>query len=356
VRRRLTAQRLAGAPLDSPEAVVAAFGAMQAQEYAEAKWSIAERSCNVTDAAVDEAFDRGAILRTHVMRPTWHFVTPDDIRWLLALTAPRVHVANRHWYRQSGLDAASLAISMTTLADVLADGEPRLRSEVAVELSRAGVQRPEGLRLGYILMHAELEGLVCSGPRRGKQHTYALLDRRAPPAPKRARDDALVDLVTRFFTTHGPATIRDFTWWSSLTVADAKRGLVGVGDALDRELDDEGKPWYFTPSPEASPSTERSSQRAYLLPTYDEAIVAYKDLRVVFAAPSSREGLLTRAVIIDGVTVGSWRRTVSTRSVEIEAMLLSRLDADQQRRLTAAVDRFGRFMGRPATLSVRSAA
>jgi hypothetical protein len=337
-------------------AAVAHLGAVQAQEFAEANWSIAERVPGAVPGDVEEAFTRGEILRVHALRPTWHYLAAADLRWIQALTGPRVHQANAYYYRQVGMDEATIARSNQALGTVLADGQPRTRRELGAALKEAGIEGAEGVRLAHLMMCAELDALVCSGPRRGKQHTYALLDRRAPPAPERARDDALIDLVTRFFTTHGPATIRDFTWWSGLTVADAKRGLAGAGDALEHELDDEGRPWYFPSTPQASPATKRPSSRAYLLPTYDEAIVAYKDLRVVFAEPPSREGPITRAVVIDGMTVGSWKRIVRARSVEIEAMLLSRLDADQQQRLAAAVDRFGRFMGSPATLSLRTAA
>ena len=218
VRRRVREQRLTGEPFDSPAAVVGFLGAMQAQEFAEAKWSISERAGGLTETEVDDAFDRGEILRTHVLRPTWHFVTPADIRWLLALSAPRVHAGNRSRYRDLGLGEDVLARSHEVIAQELADGDPRTRRELGATLAAAGVDT-EGQRLAHTMMHAELEQLVVSGPRRGKQHTYLLFEQRVPPATGPAGDEALVELALRFFRSHGPATVRDFCWWSGLRLS-----------------------------------------------------------------------------------------------------------------------------------------
>lgn len=322
---------------------------MQAQEHAEAKWSIAERTRACTDADAEEAFGRGEILRTHVLRPTWHFVTPADIRWLLELTAPRVHAANRYWYRQSGLDDAVLARSHEVFRGALEAGEPLLRKELAEALTLAGVEEAKGLRMGYIAIHAELEGLICSGPRRGRQHTYMLLDERVPEAEKLTREQALAALTLRYFQSHGPATVKDFSWWSGLTVADVKAGLEAVGDELESEQGDDGKPWFS--SPQSGPGGGPAAG-AYLIPMYDELGVAYKDLRMVLAEPPPREGLLERPIVIDGETVGSWRRTATKRSVTIHATLFTSLGKAQAAALDAVVERFGAFAELPASLEL----
>ena len=166
IRRRFGAQRLFGRPLAAPGDAVAWLGAMQAQEYAEAKWSIAQRMAGCTDDDVEAAFARGDLLRTHVLRPTWHFATPADIRWLLALTGPRVQRQNAYMYRQTGLDDATLGRSTEVLEAALRDGEPRTRKELAGSLAAAGIET-DGMRLAYVMMWAELEALICSGPRRG---------------------------------------------------------------------------------------------------------------------------------------------------------------------------------------------
>jgi hypothetical protein len=354
VRRRLEGQRLAGEPFDDPTAAVAWLGAVQAQEFAEVKWSLAERARDATDAGVEAAFARGDLIRTHALRPTWHLATREDVRWLLRVTAPRVHALNRFMYKQTGLDAETLCRGHAVVARVLADGEPRTRPELAAELGRAGVVA-EGMRLAYLIMHAELEELVASGPRRGKQHTYALLDHRAPAGPleDRPREALVAELVRRYFTSHGPATVKDFTTWSSLTVAETKAGLDRTGPRSSAPRTTRAAPG--TPRPAAwrppPPTTG-----AYLIPMYDETIVAYRDLRVVLEQPAPRPGLLDRAIVIDGRTVGSWRRTLSARAVRVEATLFTPLDAAAAAALDAAVARFGRFLGLAASLEMRSAA
>jgi hypothetical protein len=203
------------------------------------------------------------------------------------------------------------------------------------------------VRLGYILMHAELEELVCSGPRRGKQHTYALLDQRAPETPALTRDEALSELTLRFFRSRGPATVADFTAWSSLTVADAKAGLQMAGEELDTTLDEKGTSWIGGAGGGASPS----APGAYLIPMYDEMGIGYKDLRMVLAQPPPRGGL-NRPIVIDGRTVGSWKRTTAKRAVTIEATVFTELSSGDRSALEAAVERFGRFMELPAALEL----
>lgn len=333
VQRRLHSQRLASGLFERPADAVQWLGAMQAQEYAEAKWSIAERVDGCTDADVEEAFARGEILRTHVLRPTWHFVTPADIRWMLRLTAPRVHAANRYSYRKYELPSETLERSHDIIAAALEGGEPLTRPELADALTRAGIVA-DGLRLGYILMHTELEALVCSGPRRGKQHTYARFESRVPESPELAREEALGELALRFFRSRGPATIRDFSAWSGLTMADAKAGREMVADWLDSDADD-----------------GRAAPGAFLIPMYDEIGMSYKDLRMVLARHPPREGMLSRPIVIDGLTVGSWKRTVTRRAAVIEATLFTDLSGTQAAALDAVVERFGRFMELPASVT-----
>jgi hypothetical protein len=238
VRRRLRQQRLVGEPFEGPEQAVAWLGAVQGQEFAEVKWSLAQRTGGPTDVEVEAVLDRGDILRTHLLRPTWHLVTRADVRWLLRLSRPRVHALNRYWYRKFELEPDLLARSDRIVADAVTRDGPRTRVELARRLSAEGIEA-DGLRFGYLLMHAELEEVLCSGrrrgavvERRGKQQTYALLDDRAPTAPgdDRPRDEAVAELALRYYRSHGPATVKDFTAWSSLTVADARAALDRIGD------------------------------------------------------------------------------------------------------------------------------
>src|SRR5215831_20269008 len=176
--RRLQTQRLTGQPFDAAVDAVAWLGAVQSQDYAGAKWALGQRTRDVTDADLDRLVDAGAILRTHVMRPTWHFVLPDDMRWLLDLTAPRVKAILAHYDRQLEVDGDLLRRGHAVIETALRDGTYLTRGELAAALERAGIPA-DGQRLGRLIMHAELDGLIVSGPRRGKQLTYALLAERA---------------------------------------------------------------------------------------------------------------------------------------------------------------------------------
>jgi hypothetical protein len=251
--QRLQNQHIVGAPFARSEEVVAWMGAVQAQEYPGAKWALGLRMQGVKDTEIEQAFAEGKILRTHVMRPTWHFVAPADIRWMLELTAPRVHLANAYYYRMLELDDALFSRSKDAIANALRDGQQLTRAELAAVLAEAGIVA-EGMRLGYIVHYAELEGIVCSGARRGKQFTYALLDLRAPQAKTLPRDEALAELTKRYFTSHGPAMIQDFVWWSGLTVADAKAGLEMAGSSLVKEVVDGRSYWRPASMPAVVPS------------------------------------------------------------------------------------------------------
>lgn len=232
--QRLYQQRLTHAPLATPEEVVEWLGAVQSQEYAGAKWSLALRMENPQEDAIERAYAEGSILRTHVLRPTWHFVPAADIRWMLELTAPRIIAQSAHRSRQLELDAAQYARSNEVIARALQGGRYLTRPELGAALTEAGIPAADGSRLGYIVMHAELEAVICSGPRRGKQMTYALLDERAPHARSMTREEALAELTRRYFTGHGPATVRDFVWWSGLTTFDSDASLGPSGPEVSR--------------------------------------------------------------------------------------------------------------------------
>jgi len=179
-RLRLYNQRLSATDVRNPEDVVRWLGAVQAQDYGGAKWAVGQRTQTATDSMVEQEFAEGKILRTHILRPTWHFVAPEDIRWMLKLTSPRVHAANAYMYRRLELDGAIFRRSHAALEKALQGGKQLTRSELASLLRKPGIPA-EGLRLTYLMMRAELDGVICSGARRGKQFTYALLEERVPP-------------------------------------------------------------------------------------------------------------------------------------------------------------------------------
>jgi hypothetical protein len=348
---RLYKQRLRQTTFRTAGEVVAYLGAVQAQEYAGAKWALSLRMQQASDDVIDTAFNEGEILRTHVMRPTWHFVTSEDIRWILELTAPRVHTVNGHMYRKLELDETLFRRSHGLFASALEGGTFLTRAELADALAQGGIHA-DGMRLGYIVHHAELEAVLCSGPRRGRQFTYALLDERAPQARRLSRDVALAELTLRYYTSHGPATVADFAWWSGLTKADVKAGLAMCSAQLLRE-EIEGQAYWF--SPDALPAPD-ADHRALLLPTYDEYIIGYTDRSALFG-PSLIERLGSRGdtafhsmIIIHGHIVGTWRRSINRGLVHIDMETFRPLSAAQENAVHDAAQRYGDFLGMPVSL------
>ncbi len=329
------------------------FGAVQAQEYEPAKWALGLRmSDRAANADVQRAFDEGRILRTHVMRPTWHFVTPADIRWLLELTAPRIHRILSYYNRALGLDARTLTRGTAVIERALLGGSHLTRTELSDCLQRGRVP-VSAERLARVVMHAELEGVICSGRRRERRFTYALLAERAPKACRMPRDEALATLGERFFRSHGPATIRDFAWWSGLTTADGKRATEMIG--ATREVIDGLSYWTIGSSPHA---TARKQQQVHLLPIYDEYLVAYRDRKAVphgpskIASSSSDSVTFQHAFVIAGQVAGTWRLTRSAKGILIRATPLRRLNSAERSALIAAVRRFEQFLGLPVTFSI----
>ena len=353
IAERLHHQQLIRSSKKDPVAVVAGLCAMQAQDFSGAKWAIGLRAPACHESNVEDAFNAGRILRTHVLRPTWHFVAAADIKWMLALSGPRVHAANAYYYKQAGLDAKVFSRSCAMMSRVLEGGDFKTRAELAVALKKAKVPA-DGLKLAYIMMHAELEGVITSGPRRGKQFTYALLDERAPEARMLDRDAALAELVKRYFTSHGPATLRDFVWWSGLTLKDAESGLDAVKPQLQQETID-GRV-YWRAASRAPRATKGAT--ALLLPNFDEYLIAYKDRSPVFDSARAANlvarsnGAFPHHLVIDGTLAGSWRREVKGNTVSVEVAPYKKLTPLQTRAVMSAVDCYGEFIGLPASLTV----
>jgi Winged helix DNA-binding domain len=343
---RLRNQHLIGPGLDSAADVVGWLGAVQSQDYGGAKWAVAQRMKRGSDAAIERAFNDGAILRTHVMRPTWHFVLPGDIRWLLALTAPRVRALLRYYDKSLKLTDAVRDRCNTALRGALRGGKHLTRNELARALDDAGIEA-NGQRLGHIMIHAELDALVCSGPRRGKQFTYALLDERAAATEPLTRDQALAELTVRYFTSHGPALPQDFAWWSGLTIADANAGLELVRKSLSELVVDKRSYWH---AGDARAPRLRAPV-VHFLPNYDEHLVAYKERSAAFdrekvASLGRRENVLANHLVaLDGQVVGGWRRDAARPKAPIQITLIARLSPAERKALKAAEARLAAFLG-----------
>jgi hypothetical protein len=338
-RRRAAAQGLTAPRRGPPEQLVAWLGAVQAQEYHLSKWSIAQRLAGGTLDAVSAAIESGAILRTHVLRPTWHFVPRDDLRWMQELTSSRVLALMASNDRRNGVTAALVAGSTTAIAGAIERHGHLTRAELADVLRRKGVAVNPWL-VSQLVIHAELRGLVCSGLPRGKQQTYALVDERAPRSRRLRGDEALAELAWRYFRSHGPATAKDFRWWSGLDRASATRAMAALGDRLESETID-GRAYVSAAGRRAALP---SRGRACVIQPFDEIAVAYTESRDVIdpgtAAAARGWGLLLRGVMIDGELIGRWAPGGAAGTVRAEA--LRRLTAAERAAVDRAVRRFGK--------------
>nr|WP_281353677.1 winged helix DNA-binding domain-containing protein [Phytoactinopolyspora mesophila] len=341
---------LAGGPWESAEDVVRRLSVVQSQDLGPAMWSVGQRLADASEDAIAAALADGSIVRTHVLRPTWHFVLPEDIRWLLDLTAPRVHAFNAYYYRTHELDRPLLDRCADLIGTHLSGGNALTRREVATVLEHAGVPA-SSLRLGLILMYAELQQIICNGPRRGKQSTYALFDERVPAARRLDHDEALAELTRRYFTSHGPATAKDFQWWSSLTMADISKGLDVVAGGLEsRHIG--GRTYYWAPS--AQPVPGPAPHVAQLLQPYDEYVVAYTESKVVLdragldASKRPERGAYNGIILLGTQMVGNWKRAVKRHEITVDVQLYRPLDATETESLHVAAHAHAAFLGKAA--------
>jgi len=341
VRFRLLHQQLAASNFNTPQQVVSWMIAQQAQEYSMSKWAIGLRAKNITDAIVEKAFNEGAILRTHLMRPTWHFVAPSDIRWLLALTAPRIHALSVFYYRRADLDAKLFSKTQALILKALEGGKHLTRSAIQSEFAKAKI-KAEGERLSYIMMQAELEGLICSGPRHGKQFTYALLEERVTPVKKLLRAEALVAFVQRYFTSRGPATLQDFSYWSGLPLKDAKEGASALPSSFLHETIN-GEEYIFL---EPDWKEKNNYITTFLMPDYDEYGMSYKN-RSALSEPDlpliKGSTVYSHWLVINGRIAGTWNRIERNKKIDVETKSSIKLSKLKELEVTKAAKRYAAF-------------
>ena len=344
---------LTGTPFDSVVETVRWHGAMQGQDYGPAKWSIGQRTEGLSDGDVDAALNDGAILRTHALRPTWHIVARDDIRWILALTGPRVHRSVNRRFEQLGLDPDVLGRCEKEIAAAVEGGNHLTRPQIGEVLDAAGIDRT-GQRLPYILFHCELQAVICSGRLAGKQQTYALLEERAPVGSAFDRDEAVAELVRRYIQSHGPATVADLRWWSSLTGANIKATLKEMGSEVRGDEIDGLMFWSLTATGDR-PATMRGAR---LLQMLDEAFVGYTESRH-FGDPRADDarsawgnrGMPAAHILVRGHVVGHWKRTIASDGIRVQLLLYTDPTPSELGAMKAAAKRLGRFVGSPVTIT-----
>jgi len=331
----------------APAELIAWLGAAQAQDYASAKWALGLRlPPKATERQVEAAVDQGQILRTHVLRPTWHFVAPRDVDWMIQLTSARVHRGLAHAYRTFQLDPAIRVRAARIMERALKDGGHLTRAELGAHLKRAGLPS-RGTALALLTVYAELERVLCSGPFRGKTLTYVLYPARVTTGRRLAGDEAIGELTKRYFRSHGPATTRDFVWWSTLTVRDAKRGLE-MNKAARQIIDD--VTYWTIGDPPAIPHGRRPT--VHVLPIYDEYLVAYRDRIAVPLGLGGAAARLGPALVIDGQIAGTWKTGRHENGMELQVVPARRLMGPERAALEDVADRYGRFLGVATRLSV----
>ena len=340
---RLSNQQIANTEFQTAKELVNWMGAMQAQDYQMAKWAIGLRLPHTTDQLIESAFNRGEILRTHLMRPTWHFVSADDIHWMLKLTAPQIKSQTKARQKELELTEDKLPALYTILEKALTEKEFMTRDEISEILQQNGISMNSS-RSYHLMLQAELDGLICSGIVKGKEQTYALLDRRVPNHKSITKEEALAELGKRYFSSHGPATIPDFAWWSGLSLSMAKRVVEMNKPSLSSELSDGNTYWFATD--QSAPLIQES---VFLLPAFDEYLISYRNRSAVITDKNhqraiSFNGVFRPVIVTNGLISGLWKRTVKKDKILLETNLFREHDSRELLQIKHAAESFGIFL------------
>lgn len=342
---RLINQHLRRAPTERPAALVAALGAVQAQDYLAALWAVGLRSNAPTEAEVERALRERQLVRTWPLRGTLHLVAAADVHWLRELLAPIAIARAATRFRQLELEADVIARARRVVAGALEEGAPLTRDALYQRLTRARIS-PAGQRGIHLLWRLAHEGVLCFGPRHGKQHTFVLLEAWAPPGPRLAREAALAELARRYFTGHGPATLADFVWWSGLPVAEARTAIDLARPQLAQDVIAGQTYW--------GPPSRRRAQpvAAALLPAFDEYLVGYQGRDAVLDPQHVKRinaggGLLAPAIMLEGRIFGTWKRVLKGKAMVVTPAWFTPPGAAQTQAFNAAAERYARFLGLP---------
>jgi hypothetical protein len=350
---RLNNQRIAGQGFDQPEDVVRWMGALQAQDYAQAVWALGLRMRSGTLAAVEQALDEGRILRTWPMRGTVHFVTPQDARWMLKLTAARVIAADARRLHQLELTVAIMERCHDLFRQAL-QGRRRLPRPAMLQLLEEAGISTASQRSYHILWYAAQSGVIFIGPMQGKQQTFGLLEEWTPATPQPAPEEALAELCRRYFTSHGPATVHDFAWWGGLTLTQARRGLADARPHLSSLRVAEREYWLAADAPPPAPEP----QAAWLLPGFDEYLLGYRDRSAVLAPEHAGRvvpggnGVFYPTVVVSGQNVGVWKRAQRRHGLSLTISPFTPVPGLEER-IAPATEAYAHFVGQPVTAAVQ---
>ncbi|HSX58055.1 MAG TPA: winged helix DNA-binding domain-containing protein [Candidatus Saccharimonadales bacterium] len=346
---RLINQHLLGDKFVKPEEVVDNFGAVQAQDFPAAKYSLGIRIKNSTDQSVEHAFNEGKFLRTHVLRPTWHFVTPADLVWMQDLTRDKVKAQMAGYNRRLELTDEVFARATEVIVKELSRKNYKTRQELRTKLLDELKIETDVQRLAHLIMWPELDSIICSGPKIGKQLTYALVSERAPKSKKLSREESLAKLTWKYFSSHGPAQVIDFSWWSGLNQKEIVEGLDLNQDKLVSETI-EGKTYWFSEKTKVE-----TADQAHLLSIYDEYTIAYRDRSALgseryIEKMIAQGNFLTSVIILNGLIVGYWKRNLKKDKVEVSLTFYRKINKKEKTLVELAAKDYADFLKLPLTL------
>ena len=351
-RLRLRAQAIAPGVSASPADVVAHLGAVQAQDYRAALWAVALRTPGATRSDVERAIADGTIVRTWPMRGTLHFVAATDARWMLELLTPRIQRGAERRHRQLGLAAEDFARGRTIVAQALGRDRILCRTALFAALQQGGI-KTAGQRGIHLLQHLTMDRMLCFGPHAGREPTFTLFDAWLPGAAALDRDESLRTVAERYFTSHGPATLHDFVWWTGLTVGDARRALEMAAPALEGMRSGDTDYWMACGLRDVGPDAEG----AHLLPAFDEILLGYRDRSATLAPKHAglvvpgANGVFQAIMLLDARVCGTWRRATGATSTALALAPFVRLGARRRGMFGAAAERYAQFLGTPVTIS-----
>lgn len=348
---RLYNQHISEPRFSKPEDIVKWMGAVQAQDYLGSLWAIGLRLKNKNESDIEASINNKKIVRSWPMRGTLHFVAAEDLRWMQQLLTPRIIKRSAGLYKQAELDSKVLAKSRKLISTALKGEHQFTRNEIYAVLERAKISTG-GQRGLHILGHFAQEGLICFGPRKGKQQTFVLLDEWLPPTKIPAREEVLAKLAITYYRSHGPATINDFAWWCGLTLSEVKIAIQLTGSRLIEEKLNGQSYWMLPQTKQA-----KSSQHVFLLPSFDEYLVAYKDRsaaldpKFVNNIKSLGNGIFTSPLIINGRMAGVWNRSLEKGEVLVETNSFVPLSKSTISGINTAARKFGKFLKLPVKLA-----
>ena len=347
---RLISQKIAAPEFKTVKEIVSFMCAIQAQDYSMAKWAIGARLSNVTQKAVESSIDKGEIIRLHVLRPTWHLISADDVYWMLQLSVPKIKSSVKSRHNELGLTESVISKTTDILQKTLSNGLSLTREELANEFHKVKINT-EANRLSHILFRAEMDGIVCSGPIKNNKQTYSLLYERVTHKKELSKDESLGELASRYFISRCPATLEDFIWWSNLSVTDARKAIDIVKSDFFSETIDGVKYWF----PNSYPGYHTKNTSVHLLPAFDEFLISYKDRSSSLSLINNKKtvtdnGIFHPPVVVNGQVAGVWKRTIEKNKVIVETILFQENDKKTRNMIEKRARIFGKFLNKEIEL------